>query len=664
MTALPEQYHLDERHTLKDSVVLILVIFLIAAGVLLRLRDVSSLPIEMHSWRQLDTAALARNYASEGYRLFYPTIDWRGNTAGYVESELSLYAYATAILYGVFGVNETVARLLTIACWVISALLLFAIGRRGLGLRPALFALAFFAVLSPFGIFMGRVIMGDTTAQMFVLLAIYAFMRWQEQSKLAWFVLGAVAIACAGLSKLPLLYVGVPVAVMVFQVEGRRAFIKPRNYIAAIGILAVVAAWYLHAYQLGKETGLAFGFLTNNELLGKTQESGNRWIISLSELIDPGVYQGLLYNFTWRVLTTPGLLLAILGVLLPRRTKFDYVLLAWLLAVLFFFVFAAPAVLVSDYYTLALVAPASLFIGKAIAFLVELFARWWHSPKLLFKFAAVALALVGLFALVYSGTEAAASVNDMFAPRESIYQMELAGKWVQAVIPKDQRIIAVGGGQPEGLYFSKRYGLWFDGEGREGELFAPDKLVEKEWKYMVVFNPIWSEINKPWLVFMQKSRKLIGGNEWFLAYDISQKHSTTPQQAFKPVPQWSKQISLLGYDLVPPRPVNSALNLILYWRKDRDVKTAYTGFVHLLDASGNPCGQDDHEPLKGIYTQDKWQKGEVFSDPFEVDLSKCPGVGELTAQVGLYIPESGERLPLNGQPNANGIYSFPIKLQQ
>lgn len=157
----------------------ILALIIIGGGVLLRLRDIGSPPVEMQSWRQTETAALARNYVEEGYRLFYPTIDWRGSTPGYVESELSIYAFTVALVYGAFGILEPIARLVSIAAWALAAWLLFLIGRRTFGIRAGIFALAFFTFLSPFSIFMGRVIMGDMTAQMFAILAIYAGQRWQ-----------------------------------------------------------------------------------------------------------------------------------------------------------------------------------------------------------------------------------------------------------------------------------------------------------------------------------------------------------------------------------------------------------------------------------------------------------------------------------------------------
>ena len=42
------------------------------------------------SWRQADTAAMARNYYENGHNFFYPQIDWGGNSAGFVETDKHL----------------------------------------------------------------------------------------------------------------------------------------------------------------------------------------------------------------------------------------------------------------------------------------------------------------------------------------------------------------------------------------------------------------------------------------------------------------------------------------------------------------------------------------------------------------------------------------------
>ena len=627
----------------------VLALLIIGGGILVRLRDVGSPPVETHAWRQTETAALARNYAEEGYRLFYPTVDWRGLTPGYVESELSIYAFVVALAYYIFGVHEIVARLITIGVWAGAAWLLFSIGRRVWGGRAGLLALFFFTFLSPFGIFFGRAIMGDMTAQMWGLLAIYALQRWQERGQLGWFWLGAIATALAALSKLPLLYLGIPIAAILLQRDGMGAWRRFRNWGAALGILGTVGAWYWHAYQMGRATGLSFGILST------FGESVGRWEL----LTDPGFYKALWFNFTWRLLTQWGVYLGIAGMLLPRRSRFEIPLLAWVLAVLFYLVFAGRAVLNQDYYTLALLPPAALWIGKALDVAVSGITEWTRQKGFLPKIGAVGLSIVGIIGLFQAAREAAISANQLFTPLEAVVQTRLTGQWVQAVTPEKARILAVGGGKPEVLYFSHRHGLWFPQKVSPLEI-----LAERRWKYLVVFNPYWGNIDTLWLKDVHKEYRLIGGGPWFLAYDIQQKRPDVPPCAFDAPPQWADQIRLLGYELTPEWAVDSRLYVILYWRADRQMSRGYTAFLHAWDADGRFCGQDDHPPLNGLAPHDTWSEGEVFADPFQVDLSGCDGASELFLKVGLYIPETMERLPLTDQIHQDQIYTFHIQLRR
>lgn len=75
------------------SYVWVLVLF----GVSCRMINLSAPPIGMHSWRQTDTAAIARNFYEHGYRFHLPQVDWGGSGPGYVESEFPIYTYSVAL---------------------------------------------------------------------------------------------------------------------------------------------------------------------------------------------------------------------------------------------------------------------------------------------------------------------------------------------------------------------------------------------------------------------------------------------------------------------------------------------------------------------------------------------------------------------------------------
>ena len=71
----------------------------IGLGILLRLVQIWIPVLGVHSWRQADTAAMARHFSLAGTPIWLPQVDWGGASAGYVESEFPLYPFLVSRLY-------------------------------------------------------------------------------------------------------------------------------------------------------------------------------------------------------------------------------------------------------------------------------------------------------------------------------------------------------------------------------------------------------------------------------------------------------------------------------------------------------------------------------------------------------------------------------------
>ena len=118
-------------------------------------------------------------------------------------------------------------------------------------------------------------------------------------------------------------------------------------------------------------------------------------------------------------------------------------------------------------------------------------------------------------------------------------------------------------------------------------------------------------------------------------------------------------LRLLGFDMGDGNP----LDLTLYWESLAPVAADYDIFLHLLDADGNLVAQLDQQPLSGLAATSTWQAGDLIRDPLQLPLPAdlLPGVYEL--RLGLYLRESGERLPISGAPVVNGALSLsPIAI--
>ncbi|MFN2138795.1 MAG: hypothetical protein ACK2UK_22755 [Candidatus Promineifilaceae bacterium] len=89
-----------------------------------------------------------------------------------------------------------------------------------------------------------------------------------------------------------------------------------------------------------------------------------------------------------------------------------------------------------------------------------------------------------------------------------------------------------------------------------------------------------------------------------------------------------------------------ALDVTLYWQALSQPTEDYTVFVHLLDEAGEIVAAHDGMPAGGQFPTSAWRPGIPVADSHSLSLPPdlAPGTYRLTA--GLYLLETGERLPV------------------
>ncbi|MFQ5813862.1 MAG: ArnT family glycosyltransferase [Anaerolineae bacterium] len=127
------------------------------------------------------------------------------------------------------------------------------------------------------------------------------------------------------------------------------------------------------------------------------------------------------------------------------------------------------------------------------------------------------------------------------------------------------------------------------------------------------------------------------------------------------------EIELLGYDLdrTSAKPGES-LHLTLYWRALVDMDASYTVFTHLLDGESRIWGQKDNIPQAGAYPTTLWVEGEVVADEYEIVVKSDAPPGQYVIEVGMYLPQSGQRLPVldeSGQVQGDRILLEMVEIQ-
>ncbi|MBE7560627.1 glycosyltransferase family 39 protein [bacterium] len=326
----------------RDRTYRLAVIALAALALGLRFYRIDAPLTDHHYWRQVDTAAMARNFAEGNLNILHPMLDWQG-PHGYAEVEFQLYTWLVAVIYRWVGVHEVWGRLVSVAFSMAGLWLLFDLARRALSREAGLGALALGAT-APLAVFFGRSFQPESAMASFSMLAIYGAWRHSEEGGLRWFWVSALATSLAILLKLPSLYLGLPLLVLAWWREGGRFLLRPRWWAFAAIALVPAALWYPWAHELGKESAAGFSILTG---------SGTH------ELFPVGLYGTaqfwLMLGRRWAIdgLAVLGVPLALVGAWRLRAARFGW-LWAWLGAFLLYQPAAALGHGTHDYYSLPL----------------------------------------------------------------------------------------------------------------------------------------------------------------------------------------------------------------------------------------------------------------------------------------------------------------------
>jgi hypothetical protein len=118
-------------------------------------------------------------------------------------------------------------------------------------------------------------------------------------------------------------------------------------------------------------------------------------------------------------------------------------------------------------------------------------------------------------------------------------------------------------------------------------------------------------------------------------------------------------INLLGYDVTAVDP----LQIILYWQSETSVTDSYDIFLHIMDESGEIVTQVDQKPVGGLVATDVWQEGDIIRDPLSIPLPSDLPPGTYELHLGVYLRETGERLPVSGSESTNNaLHLAPLSL--
>jgi hypothetical protein len=143
------------------------------------------------------------------------------------------------------------------------------------------------------------------------------------------------------------------------------------------------------------------------------------------------------------------------------------------------------------------------------------------------------------------------------------------------------------------------------------------------------------------------------------------KIDTDPNPATPLWADFAGQVIFHGYTL-PSGPAASGdrLPLTLIWQAQAALKADYAIFVQLRDAQNNILASADHQPYLGLLPTSTWPAGAVIQEVTWLELPVDLPAGQYHLYVGLYQPDTLERLALaNDSSGENALILGPVTVK-
>lgn len=458
-----------------DKKVLILFIFILLIGFILRLYRFDNPIADWHSWRQADTSSVSRNFVEKGFSLLQPTYhdlsnvpSGQDNPNGYRFVEFPIYNLFQAGLYKIIGILtlEEWGRMVSIVSSLFSITFIFLIVKKHQNEVAGLVGAFFFAVL-PYSVFYGRTVLPDSSTSAAILAGIYFFDLWiSNYSKeikaktLIYFVLAIIFTTIAFLLKPFALFFTIPMIYLAVNKFGKKVFINP--YLWAFAIISVLplAGWRVWITQFPE--GIPANAWLLNE--GNIRFKGSYFYWVFAERI------GKLMLGYW------GVSLFVLGLIskIKNNSLFFY---SFILSSILYLIVVARGNVQHDYYQILILPTICIFLGLGGEFLLN------NSKNFSYKYLGpIVFCVITIFTLMFGWYY----VRDYFNINNR--SIVIAGEAVDRLTPKDALVIANYEGDTTFLYQTKRSG-WASYTKEIPE------MINMGADFLVIANPTESDLN-------------------------------------------------------------------------------------------------------------------------------------------------------------------------
>ncbi|MBP9702361.1 glycosyltransferase family 39 protein [Candidatus Woesebacteria bacterium] len=425
---------------------LIIIFVIMALGAALRLYRLDAPLADWHSWRQTDTASVAREYVKNGIDLMHPTYhdlssipSGLDNPNGYRFVEFPIISALHATLaknYPALSLVEW-GRFLSVIASSISIGLIYLIMKTVSGNLAAMVAALVYATL-PYNIFYGRVILPEPHLVLFMLTALYAFIRYYETGKIISLIFYTITMTLAVLMKPTALVVAIPIA--LYGLFGTKVNLKRLGVVALVSALSVLPYAWWRSYVASYPAGIpANAWLFNGNGI-RFKGAWLRWLF--------GDRIGRLIMGYW------GMIPLGFGLLAIGQKKSETTIVGGLaLASLIYMTVIATGNVQHDYYQIQIIPSLAMLIGVGVSYVYTL--RKTLLSKITLTFLLVPCYLIAL-ALGWYEVRGYFNINNP--------AIVAAGERIDAITNADAKVIAPYMGDTAFLFQTNRTGWPIGGD--------------------------------------------------------------------------------------------------------------------------------------------------------------------------------------------------------
>ncbi len=422
---------------LKNPLTFLVLILVLAFAV--RLYKIDNPIADWHSWRQADTAAVARSFYQEGYNPFVPRYDdmsavsdnRKQNPNRYRFVEFPIYnslIYFSYLLNG--GIDERLARLISVFFSLGSTIFIYFIVKKYWDTFTALVSALVFAIL-PFNIFFSRVILPEPALVFFSLGMFFFVARWINENTKKLFIISAFFTICAFLIKPTAIFYFLPL-VYLYRVKEERWWPVPMRYVYFLIVSLMPFLLWRTWMSLFPEGIPAGGWLFNGDGI-RFRPAFWKWIIG--------------DRFGREILTVTGSVLFFIGLLIKPLVSENRILHLLGLSSLGFLIVFATGNVRHDYYQTLIIPALAIFTARGFVLLLTGLRSF--VPRIF----TIPFALLFLLLTFYFGWN---EVKGLYQVNN--WAIVEQGRKADKILPKDAVVLAPYDGDTAFLYQINRPG--------------------------------------------------------------------------------------------------------------------------------------------------------------------------------------------------------------